>query len=54
MLTLVQTDPKPIGAGLRAKLSAMRRSLPQRYRADLDDMRLFSSWAACRAIRSAS
>jgi hypothetical protein len=38
---VIQTPPKPLDEGLRKKLKEMRRALPRRYRADLDDMRLF-------------
>jgi chorismate-pyruvate lyase len=41
MLTVIQSAPKPLGEALKAKLKEMRRSLQRRYRADLDDMRLF-------------
>jgi SAM-dependent methyltransferase len=41
LLTLIQTGAKPISTELRGRLRAMRRALPRRYRADLDDMRLF-------------
>jgi hypothetical protein len=40
-LTVLQTSPKPIPAELARKLVAMRKALMPRYRADLDDMRLF-------------
>lgn len=41
MLTVIQSPPQPIAAGQRERFKAMRRALPSRYRADLDDMRLF-------------
>lgn len=40
-LTVLQTGPKPIPAELQRRIVAMRKALPPRYRADLDDMRLF-------------
>ena len=41
MLTVIQTPPRPLDAGFRDRLRAMRKALPKRYRADLDDLRLF-------------
>lgn len=41
VLTVIQTPPKPLPASLQARLKALRRDLPRRYRADLDDLRLF-------------
>ena len=41
MLTLIRTPSRPLDAGLRSRLRTTRSALPRRYRADLDDMRLF-------------
>ncbi|MBK8689869.1 MAG: class I SAM-dependent methyltransferase [Betaproteobacteria bacterium] len=41
MLTVIHTEPKPLDEQLRERLKVMRRALPRRYRADLDDLRLF-------------
>lgn len=41
MLTVICTPADPLPAKLRSRLKEMRRALPRRYRADLDDMRLF-------------
>lgn len=41
MLTVIQTAPRILSADLRATLKGLRRALPRRYRADLDDLRLF-------------
>jgi ubiquinone/menaquinone biosynthesis C-methylase UbiE len=41
MLTLIRTPSKTLDPAFRARLRAMRQALPRRYRADLDDMRLF-------------
>ena len=40
-LVVIQTPPEPLPPDLSARLKQMRRNLPARYRADLDDMRLF-------------
>lgn len=40
-LTVLQTAPKPVPSELSRKLVTMRQALMSRYRADLDDMRLF-------------
>jgi SAM-dependent methyltransferase len=41
LLTVVQTRPKPISGDLKKRLTQLRRALPRRYRADLDDLRSF-------------
>jgi SAM-dependent methyltransferase len=41
MLTLIKTRSKPLDPALKERIRTMRRGLPRRYRADLDDMRLF-------------
>ena len=41
MLTLVKSESKVLDRELKSRLKAMRAALPARYRADLDDMRLF-------------
>ena len=41
MLTVIQTPPKTLSANSKATLKNLRRALPRRYRADLDDLRLF-------------
>jgi len=41
MLTIVQTQAKPLSQGVRERLRALRAALPRRYRADLEDLRLF-------------
>ncbi len=41
LLVAIQTDPKPLPEGLRARLVAMRKHLPRRYRVDLDELRQF-------------
>jgi SAM-dependent methyltransferase len=41
MLTILCTAPRPLPVDLVTRLRAMRAALPSRYRADLDDMRLF-------------
>lgn len=41
MLATMRTPARSIDARLAAKLRSMRKALPRRYRADLDDMRLF-------------
>lgn len=40
-LLVVQTAPEPLPPSLSVRIKQMRRELPRRYRADLDDMRLF-------------
>jgi SAM-dependent methyltransferase len=40
-LVIIKTGPRPLGAEQMQQLAQMRRSLPARYRADLDDLRLF-------------
>ncbi|OIP15651.1 MAG: hypothetical protein AUK51_13005 [Comamonadaceae bacterium CG2_30_59_20] len=40
-LVVVQTKPEALAPDLSARIKQMRRELPRRYRADLDDMRLF-------------
>lgn len=40
-INVIQTPPLPVTAQLRDRFQKMRRSLPNIYRADLDDMRLF-------------
>jgi arsenite methyltransferase len=41
MLTLIRTPSKPLSPALRDRVVQMRAALPRRYRADLDDMRMF-------------
>ncbi len=41
MLTLIKTNSKALDQTMKDQLGTMRRALPRRYRADLDDMRLF-------------
>ena len=41
MLTSIRTKARGLDPALRESLKSMRRALPRRYRADLDDMRLF-------------
>ncbi len=41
MLTSIRTRARGLDPALRERLKAMRRALPRRYRADLDEMRLF-------------
>ena len=41
LLVVVQTGAKPLPAGQKARLAAMRDGLMRRYRADLDELRLF-------------
>lgn len=41
MLTLMRTKARDLDLPFRERLKSMRRALPRRYRADLDDMRLF-------------
>jgi arsenite methyltransferase len=41
MLTLIRTPGRALDPALRERVRTMRRALPRRYRADLDDMRLF-------------
>lgn len=41
MLTVICSEPRDLPPALRNRLRAMRVALPRRYRADLDDLRLF-------------
>jgi arsenite methyltransferase len=41
MLTAIRTRARNVDPTLKERFKAMRRALPRRYRADLDDMRLF-------------
>ena len=41
MLTLIRSDTTALDPALTSHAKAMRRALPRRYRADLDDIRLF-------------
>ena len=41
MLTSIRTKARGLDPALAERLKTMRRALPRRYRADLDDMRLF-------------
>ena len=41
MLTLLRTPARALDEGIRVRVKAMRKALPRRYRADLDDIRLF-------------
>ena len=41
MLTLMRTKARNLDLPFKERLKSMRRALPRRYRADLDDMRLF-------------
>lgn len=41
MMTVIQTPPKSLATEVKARLGELRRVLPRRYRADLDDLRLF-------------
>jgi SAM-dependent methyltransferase len=41
LLVVMQTTAKPLPPGLRTRLAEMRAQLPRRYRADLDELRLF-------------
>jgi hypothetical protein len=41
MLTIIRTPGQPLDPAFRERVRGMRRALPRRYRADLDDMRLF-------------
>jgi arsenite methyltransferase len=41
MLTLIRTPARDLDPAFREKIRGMRAALPRRYRADLDDMRLF-------------
>lgn len=40
-LVVIQTPPDPLPPDLSIRIKQMRNDLPRRYRADLDDMRLF-------------
>jgi ubiquinone/menaquinone biosynthesis C-methylase UbiE len=48
VLHIVKTPDRPLPADLRSTLGAMRRALPRRYRADLDDIRLFMKLGGLR------
>ena len=41
LLVVMQTKARPLPQDLAARLATMRRQLPRRYRADLDELRLF-------------
>lgn len=41
LLVAIQTEPKPLPPDLKARLAAMRKRLPRRYRIDLDELRQF-------------
>jgi arsenite methyltransferase len=40
-LVVLRTTPRQMGTEVREKLNALRKSLPLRYRRDLEDLRLF-------------
>lgn len=48
-LTVISTKPRPLPPELREKIRAMRLALPRRYRADLDDIRLFMRLGGMRS-----
>lgn len=41
LLVIMRTAPRSLTPETKAKLSSLRKELPRRYRADLEDMRLF-------------
>lgn len=41
LLVIMRTEPRTITQQTAAKLATLRKALPRRYRADLEDMRLF-------------
>lgn len=41
LLVAIQTEPRPLPDPLKARLAAMRKRLPRRYRIDLDELRQF-------------
>jgi len=41
LLVAIQTEPRPLPSGLKARLVVMRKRLPRRYRIDLDELRQF-------------
>lgn len=41
LLTVIQTPPRALAPGAREQFRAARRALPDNYRRDLDDLRLF-------------
>jgi hypothetical protein len=41
LLVAIQTEPRPLPSGLKARLVSMRKRLPRRYRIDLDELRQF-------------